>query len=212
VTNEQTTPGAGNQAAAPHTRIRVLLLTALIVMGADLLSKVLVVAHVSPAHRPIRVLGGLIYVEQARNSGAAFSVGTGATVMLTAISVVVVIVIVRAARRMTSPAWAISLGLILGGAVGNLIDRFFRAPSPGRGHVVDWISAFGPDGARWPIFNLADAAIVVGGAVAVLLSLRGVDFNGTRNPIESDGDDERPTSEEVERPAKRSDRPTSADG
>jgi signal peptidase II len=194
VTTEQPTSDAANQAAATHTRIRTLLLTAVIALGADLVSKVLIVANVPPEHRPIRVLGGLLYIEQARNSGAAFSVGTGATVILTAISVVVVIVIVRAARRMTSPAWAVSLGLVLGGALGNLTDRFFRAPGVGKGHVVDWISVFGPDGQRWPIFNLADSAIVVGGAVAVLLSLRGVDFNGTRNPMESDVDADEPVA------------------
>ena len=95
---------------------------------------------------------------------------------------------------MTSPAWAVSLGLVLGGALGNLTDRFFRAPGVGKGHVVDWISVFGPDGQRWPIFNLADSAIVVGGAMAVLLSLRGVDFNGTRNPMESDEDADEPVA------------------
>jgi signal peptidase II len=194
VTTEQPTSDAANQAAVTHTRIWTLLLTAVIALGADLVSKVLIVANVPPEHRPIRVLGGLLYIEQARNSGAAFSVGTGATVILTAISVVVVIVIVRAARRMTSPAWAVSLGLVLGGALGNPTDRFFRAPGVGKGHVVDWISVFGPDGQRWPIFNLADSAIVVGGAMAVLLSLRGVDFNGTRNPMESDEDADEPVA------------------
>jgi signal peptidase II len=194
VTTEQPTSDAANQAAALRNRIWTLLLTAVVALGADLVSKVLIVANVPPEHRPIRVLGGLLYIEQARNSGAAFSVGTGATVILTAISVVVVIVIVRAARRMTSPAWAVSLGLVLGGALGNLTDRFFRAPGVGKGHVVDWISVFGPDGQRWPIFNLADSAIVVGGAVAVLLSLRGMDFNGTRNPMESDENSDEPVA------------------
>ena len=194
MTTEQPTSDAANQAAALHTRIWTLLLTAVLALGADLVSKVLIVANVPPEHRPIRVLGGLLYIEQARNSGAAFSVGTGATVILTAISVVVVIVIVRAARRMTSPAWAVSLGLVLGGALGNLTDRFFRAPGVGKGHVVDWISVFGPDGQRWPIFNLADSAIVVGGAVAVLLSLRGMDFNGTRNPMESNENSDEPVA------------------
>jgi signal peptidase II len=190
VTNQQTPPDAGDQTVAPRTRLRVLLLTAFLAMAVDLISKILVVAHVSPQERPIRLLGGLLYIQQARNSGAAFSVGTGATAMLTAISVVVVVVIVRAARRFTSTPWAVSLGLVLGGAIGNLIDRLFRAPSPGRGHVVDWISVFGPDGQRWPIFNLADSAIVVGGAIAVLLSIRGIDFNGTRNPMEVDDESE----------------------
>ena len=172
------------------TRRRLILLVAVTALVADIVSKVLVVATIKPYDQPIRLIGGVLYLVQARNSGAAFSVGTGATVMLTAISLVVVAVIVRAARRLTSSAWAVSLGLVLGGALGNLVDRFFRAPAPGKGHVVDWISLFADDGHVWPIFNLADSSIVIGGAIAVFLSVRGIDFNGGRNPIEDDGDDE----------------------
>jgi signal peptidase II len=180
------TPDAAETAVTPtHTRMRVFVATAVVALLADALTKVAVVANIKPDAKPIRVLGGVLYLVQARNSGAAFSVGTGATVMLTAISVVVVIVIVRAARRLTSTAWAVSLGLVLGGAIGNLTDRFLRAPSPGKGHVVDWISVFADDGHVWPIFNLADSSIVVGGAIAVFLSIRGVDFNGRRNPMET---------------------------
>ena len=170
------------------SKLRLFGLIALIAMLADLISKSLVVAKISPDSPGIRLLGGAIYLVQARNSGAAFSVGTGATVMLTAISVVVVVVIARAARNLTSRAWAVSLGLVLGGALGNLIDRFFRAPAPGKGHVVDWISLFAADGHVWPIFNLADSSIVVGGAIAVLLSVLGVDFRGGRNPMEDESE------------------------
>jgi signal peptidase II len=186
--------------AAPPARLRLFLLIALAAMLADLISKSLVVARISPDSPGIRLLGGAIYLVQARNSGAAFSVGTGATVMLTAISVVVVVVIARAARNLTSKAWAISLGLVLGGALGNLIDRFFRAPAPGKGHVVDWISLFAADGHVWPIFNLADSSIVVGGAIAVLLSVLGVDFRGGRNPMEG--------SEEAAEPEQAGRQPT----
>jgi len=169
-----------------------LLAIAVFAMAADLLSKILVVSHVSPTDPPIRTLGGAIYILQARNSGAAFSLGTGSTAILTAISLIVAAVIVRAARKLTSSGWAFALGLVLGGAIGNLIDRFFRSPSPGRGHVVDWISLFADDGHVWPIFNLADSAIVLGGAIAVVLSIRGVDFSGGRS-----GQDEHATSENV---------------
>jgi len=154
--------------------------TALVALAADLVSKVLVVAHIQPTNPGVRLLGGAVYLVQARNSGAAFSVGTGATVALTAISIVVIAIVIRSARRLTSPGWALALGLVLGGAMGNLVDRVFRAPSPGKGHVVDWISVLANDGHVWPIFNLADSAIVTGGALAVLLSLRGVEFASGR--------------------------------
>ncbi|HST46982.1 signal peptidase II [Jatrophihabitans sp.] len=164
----------------PRTRMWLFFGTALVALVADVLSKVLVVAHIQPTDPGIRLLGGAVYLVQARNSGAAFSVGTGATVVLTGISILVVAIMLRAARRLTSSGWAVALGLVLGGAVGNLADRLFRAPSPGRGHVVDWISVFARDGHVWPIFNLADSAIVTGGALAVLLSLRGVEFGSER--------------------------------
>ncbi|MDQ2838779.1 MAG: signal peptidase II [Actinomycetota bacterium] len=174
-------PVPGEPAVPGQTRLRVFIAVGLTAVLADLVSKLLVVANIKPDDPGVRLLGGAIYLVQARNSGAAFSVGTSMTVILTAISVIVAVIIVRAARRLTSTAWAVSLGLVLGGALGNLIDRFFRAPSPGKGHVVDWISLFANDGHIWPIFNLADSSIVIGGALAVLLSLLGVDFGGGRS-------------------------------
>jgi signal peptidase II len=159
--------------------MRLFFAAALIALTADLVSKALVVAHIDQTDPGIRLLGGALYLVQARNSGAAFSVGTGATVVLTAISIIVIVIVLRAARRLTSPGWALALGLVLGGAMGNLVDRLFRAPSPGKGHVVDWISVLANDGHVWPIFNLADSAIVSGAVLAVLLSLRGVEFSST---------------------------------
>jgi signal peptidase II len=165
--------------AAPPRRIWLFVAIALLALAADLVSKVLVVANIDPDRR-VRLLGGALYLVQARNSGAAFSLGTGATVLLTVVALVVVGIIVRTARRLRSAGWAVALGLVLGGALGNLIDRFFRAPAPGRGHVVDWISLFADDGHIWPIFNLADSCIVVGGCLAVLVSLLGIDLSGHR--------------------------------
>jgi signal peptidase II len=177
VTNPRSADSGQLTVRAPRTRMRVFFATALTALTADLISKALVVAHIQPTDPGIRLLGGAVYLVQARNSGAAFSVGTGATVVLTAISIIVIAIVLRAARRLTSSAWALALGLVLGGAMGNLVDRLFRAPSPGKGHVVDWISVLANDGHVWPIFNLADSAIVTGGALAVLLSLRGVEFS-----------------------------------
>jgi signal peptidase II len=158
----------------------VLAAVAVVVVLLDLLTKHLVVEHLE--HRePIRLLGGALLLAVSRNSGAAFSFAQGATVLFTAVAVAVIVVIVRTARKLDSTGWAVSLGLLLGGATGNLVDRIFRAPGPGRGAVVDFI-----DFRVWPVFNLADSAIVVGGALAVLLSLRGVELDGSRK---SDGDE-----------------------
>jgi signal peptidase II len=94
------------------------------------------------------------------------------------VALTVVVFILRTAGRMRSAGWAVALGLVLGGALGNLADRMFRAPGVGRGHVVDWISLFSPDGHVWPIFNLADSAIVSGAVLAAILALRGIDIDG----------------------------------
>lgn len=177
---------------SPVRKTWLFFVTALIALGADLASKVLVVATIEPGDAGVRLLGGAVYLVHARNSGAAFSVAAGATVVLTAISVIVIAVVIRAARRLTSSGWAVALGLVLGGAMGNLVDRLFRAPSPGKGHVVDWISVLANDGHVWPIFNLADSAIVTGAALAVLLSLRGVEF-GSGSGRRPAGDPAAPT-------------------
>ena len=145
---------------------------------ADLVTKHLVVEHLE--HRsPVRLLGGALLLAVSRNSGAAFSFAQGATVIFTAVAVAVIVVIVRTARRLGSTGWAVCLGLLLGGATGNLVDRIFRAPGPGRGAVVDFI-----DFRVWPVFNLADSAIVCGGLLAVLLTLRGIELDGTRKDAE----------------------------
>jgi signal peptidase II len=180
VTPDDTDVPARPAQPAEQRQRRVLLfaIAAVVILALDVLSKVLVVAQLPETHQPVRILGGVIYLDQTRNSGAAFSLGTGFTVILTLVAVVVVVVIVRTASRMRSTGWALALGLVLGGALGNLADRLFRAPGVGRGHVVDWISAFGPDGAHWPIFNVADSAIVCGAILAAILALLGIEFDG----------------------------------
>jgi signal peptidase II len=161
-----------------------LLVVAGIVLAADVVSKAIVIATLAPGH-VVRLLGHYLQLTNTRNSGAAFSVGTGATALFTAVAVVVVIVILRTAKRLRSLGWAICLGLLLGGALGNLVDRLFRSPGPLRGEVVDWIQL-----PHWPIFNLADSAIVIGGCVAVLLSTRGITLDGTRPDEPAEGEQE----------------------
>ncbi|MCW2634882.1 MAG: lipoprotein signal peptidase [Blastococcus sp.] len=165
-------------------RTRLLLALAAVILLADLATKLLVVASIAPGEN-IRVLGGLLYLTHLRNVGAAFSFAEGFTILFTVIAVAVAVVIVRTARRLYSTGWAISLGLVLGGAVGNLLDRIFRDPGFLRGGVVDFLSVFGPDGRVWPVFNVADSAIVCGGVLGALLALRGIDFDGSRTGARS---------------------------
>jgi signal peptidase II len=164
---------------ARRPRTRILLALAVGVLVADVVTKLVVVASIAPGEN-VRVLGGLLYLTQLRNVGAAFSFAEGKTVLFSLIAVLVAVVIVRTARRLYSTGWAVALGLVLGGAVGNLMDRVFRAPGFLRGGVVDFLSVFAPDGRLWPVFNLADSAIVCGGILGALLALRGIEFDGSR--------------------------------
>jgi lipoprotein signal peptidase len=155
-------------------RVGLLLAVAAFVLAADVISKSIVVARMAD-HQPIRLLGGLLTITLTRNGGAAFSIGTSMTIVFTAIAVGVIVYILRTARNLRSIGWAITLGLLLGGATGNLLDRIFRAPGPFQGHVVDWIEL-----PHWPVFNLADSSIVCAGVLVVLLALCGIRLDGTR--------------------------------
>jgi len=159
----------------------LLLAVAAFVLVADIVSKAIVVARM-PDHPPIRLLGGLLTITYTRNGGAAFSIGTSMTIVFTAIALGVIVYILRAARNLRSIGWAITLGLLLGGATGNLIDRIFRAPGAFQGHVIDWIEL-----PHWPVFNLADSAIVCAGVLVVLLALLGIRLDGTRG-VQGDSD------------------------
>jgi signal peptidase II len=157
-----------------HRRRQLALLGAVaaLAFAADLITK-LVVVHQLSDRAPIQVLPRVLDLQLTRNSGAAFGLAGGMTILFTLVAVSVVVFIIVTARRLRSRAWAVSLGLLLGGALGNLADRLFREPGFLRGHVVDWIHL-----THWPIFNLADSAIVLGGLVAVLLSARGTPLEG----------------------------------
>ena len=169
--NDSAAPAGPDPAQRPR-RIRLLVIIAVTVFVADLVSKTLVVATLS--HQlPLRLLGGLLTLRVLRNSGAAFSIGTSMTVVFSLIAVGVIVAILRTARRLRSIPWAVTLGLLLGGAAGNLGDRIFRSPGPFRGYVVDWIQL-----PHWPVFNIADSCIVCGGVLAVLLAARGIPLDG----------------------------------
>jgi signal peptidase II len=172
----QAVAGRGRHAGMPgrSRRIGLLIGVAVFVIAADVISKSIVVAKMSD-RGPIRLLGGLLTITLTRNGGAAFSIGTSMTIVFTVIAVGVIVYILRAARNLRSIGWAVTLGLLLGGATGNLIDRIFRAPAPFQGHVVDWIEL-----PHWPVFNLADSSIVCAGVLVVLLALRGIRLDGTK--------------------------------
>ncbi len=155
----------------------MLVGVAAIALAADVVSKAIVVAHLRP-DQPVHLLGNVFELWLTRNPGAAFSVGTGETAVFTVIAFGVIVYIARTARNLYSLGWAIALGLLLGGAAGNLGDRIFRAPGLFRGDVVDWI---GVVPRYYPIFNLADSAIVCGGILMVILAMRGYHLDGTRS-------------------------------
>src|SRR5919112_6618126 len=176
--SQRSEPGE-TQADPAGPKIRVLSLIAVAVLALDIVTKVVAVAQLED-RAPVEILGGLVYLQLVRNPGAAFSLATGYTWVLTIVAIAVVVVILRVARRLRSTGWAVALGLVLGGALGNLTDRIFRAPGPLQGHVVDTVSLFAPDGSIWPVFNVADSAIVCGGVLLVVLALLGHELDGTR--------------------------------
>ena len=148
--------------------------SAVVAYALDQATKAWALANLDPG-APVDIVGDFIRLNLIRNAGAAFSIGNGATWVLTLIAFGVLVVIIRTARRIGSRGWAVALGLLLGGSLGNLTDRMTREPGPGRGHVVDFIDYFGLF-----IGNVADVAIV-GAAVAIgLLALRGIGVDGKR--------------------------------
>jgi signal peptidase II len=174
------------EASAPPRRLRLLLAVAAVVLTLDIVTKVLAVKLLTPG-QPVPIIGDTVTWTLVRNSGAAFSMATGYTWMLTLIATGVVVGIFWMGRRLVSPWWAIGLGMILGGAMGNLVDRFFRSPGPLRGHVVDFLSI-----GWWPVFNVADPSVVGGAILLVTLSVFGFDFDtvGRRNTGEALADAE----------------------
>ena len=157
--------------APPRRRVRLLVSVAAVVLALDIITKVLAVKLLTPG-QPVSIIGDTVTWTLVRNSGAAFSMATGYTWVLTLVATGVVAGIIWMGRRLVSPWWAVGLGMILGGALGNLVDRFFRSPGPLRGHVVDFLSI-----GWWPVFNVADPAVVGGAILLVGLSLLGYDFD-----------------------------------
>lgn len=173
--------GQGPAGEVPvERRNRCLAIVAAVAVGAvvlDQLTKHWVVTSIGPrldsGEGPIVLLGGLVKLTYAQNTGAAFSMGTGYTWVFSIVAVIVAVVIVRSARRLGSTWWAVALGGLLGGLLGNLIDRLTRPPGPGLGYVVDWIQL-----PHFAVFNVADSFITCSAVLMVVLAVRGVPFSG----------------------------------
>ncbi len=129
----------------------------------------------------VPLIGDLLTLHLTRNPGAAFSLGTEFTVLLTCVAITAVVVILVLARRVKSLFWGFGLGILLGGVAGNLTDRLLRDPAPFRGHVIDFLQL-----PNWPIFNVADICINVAAGVIVVQTLRGVRLDGTREEAASE--------------------------
>ena len=152
----------------------VMLAIAALIVLMDQVTKVIAVAALE-GEQPIRIVGDTVRLLLLRNPGAAFSLGTESTVVLSILATVVVAGLIWFSRRVHARWWAWGLGLILGGAAGNLVDRFVRSPGVLRGHVVDFVSV-----GWWPVFNVADSCLVAGVLVVAVAVWKGVDFDGSR--------------------------------
>lgn len=161
-----------NTVARPR-RYVLLLLVALAAIVADFLAKEWVLAVFSQGER-LDVIGSLVQFTLVYNTGAAFSLGTGYTWVFTAIATVVVLAIGYIGWRVRSVWWGVTLGLMMGGAAGNLVDRYFRGETPGTGAVVDFISV-----GTFPVFNIADSCVVVGACLVVALTFKGLNLDGS---------------------------------
>jgi signal peptidase II len=155
-----------------------LAFAAVCVWALDQAMKALVVAHL-PYGQSVDVIGSILQLHYVRNPGAAFSFGVNMTWVFSIVAAAVVVAIVVTARRIKSAWWAVMFGMLLGGALGNLTDRVFRAPGFGEGHVVDFIYT------PWmmpAIYNVADSFICISMAIFILLTLIGVNLDGSRVP------------------------------
>jgi signal peptidase II len=170
VTNQITNP----QSTSRRRLFGALITAAVLVYTFDQLTKAWASTNLVSGE-PRELVGKVLQLNLTHNSGAAFSIATGATLVLTVIASAVVVFIVITARRLGSRGWAAALGLLLGGSLGNLTDRMFRAPGPGRGHVVDFLQL-----PNFPVFNIADSAIVSAAVLIGLMAFRGISLDGTR--------------------------------
>jgi len=141
---------------------------AVFVIAADQLSKWWAESTLGNG-KNIPIIGDLLSFQLVYNPGAAFSLAEEYTWVLTIIAALAVVAITWYAWTVQSRAWAVALGMLLGGAITHLGDRLFRDPGFARGHVVDFINYAG-----FFIGNIADIALVGGAAMIIIISLMGI--------------------------------------
>jgi signal peptidase II len=152
-------------AIAARRRAGSVAAVAAVVIAIDQLTKAWAVHTL--ATRDIDLLWTL-RLHLARNRGAAFSLGFGSGGVIAILAIVVVGALIAVGRRLDTRIGVVSLGLVLGGALGNLVDRAFRDGSGFLGGaVIDFI-----DLQWWPVFNVADMAVTIGGVLLVLSSAK----------------------------------------
>ncbi|WP_228514533.1 signal peptidase II [Frondihabitans sp. VKM Ac-2883] len=187
---------APTNTTATKASARILLALAFVAVTVYVLdqgTKFLVVSNLTLG-QDVDVLGPVLRFHFVKNPGAAFSLATGSTWIFSIAAAAVVVAIVVFSSRIRSLRWALMLGMLLGGTLGNLTDRLFREPGFGVGHVVDFIYL------PWilpAIFNIADTFIVTSMGLLILLTLLGVGLDGKRAPrkgeepntIDNDGSD-----------------------
>ena len=134
----------------------------------DFVTKSWAISYLSQ-REPVNLIGSLVKLTFVKNSGAAFGIATGATIILSLFAFAVGATIIRYAAMVSSRGWMAVMGLVLGGVMGNLTDRIFRSPGLLRGHVIDWIEL-----PHWPVFNIADSAIFIATGIAIVLTARNI--------------------------------------
>jgi signal peptidase II len=151
-----------------------LAVIALIVFALDYLTKLLAIHYLSD--QPKNIIGSLLQFRLVYNSGAAFSFASSGTIFLSSFSIIVAAAIFYFGRTVKSTPWALALGLVLGGIFGNLTDRIFRSPGGLQGEVVDWIQV-----PHWPVFNIADSAVVCGAILITILNWKNIEFSKSKD-------------------------------
>jgi signal peptidase II len=146
----------------------------LVGLAVDQATKIVAVRELTD-REPVEVVGEVLRLVLVYNPGAAFGAGASITPVITVIAIVATCVVLWQMTKVRHLGWAVALGLLLAGVLGNLTDRLLRDPGPFRGHVVDFLAL-----PNWPVFNVADMCINVAGVLLVVLLLRGVGVDGSR--------------------------------